>query len=56
MPYQNSGEGALKVGAPSPDHHGTGDPEMQTTILRLALVLVIALAFLAMAAPHTWPI
>jgi hypothetical protein len=29
---------------------------MQTTILRLALVLVIALAFLAMAAPHTWPI
>jgi hypothetical protein len=29
---------------------------MQTTILRLALIIVIALAFLAMAAPHTWPI
>jgi hypothetical protein len=29
---------------------------MQTTILRLALVILIALAFLAMAAPHTWPV
>jgi hypothetical protein len=28
---------------------------MHTTILRLALVIVIALAFLAMAAPIAWP-
>jgi len=28
---------------------------MHTTILRLALVAVIVLAFLAMAAPFGWP-
>jgi hypothetical protein len=29
---------------------------MHTNIVRLALVVVIVLAFLAMAAPNTWPL